>query len=550
MKEKGFTNGNIKFNTSRGMINGLTNGNGKKDGLINGNGSPAKKKKGGMMNSPKGRAGTWLVIGVVLLVVFGAFAISTNSLKKTDWNLIKKYVDVDTGTIDVSSVNITKFAFHVTGNTFEFYLKFAGNFGDTDEYQNLAYILIDNDSNPNTGYNAGYLGADYMVRLAGNNGTITAYFMKFNALHNNIWNWSSVEGVGVNEGNNKELTGVVNEKINPNAKIMVVAESKYTEDITPVVGIQKAALLVKETPSTDSNTLKVTLIAMYSAVNVTSIDLYTSEGVLLSGDNVKGNSIVNIGTVTPGSPKTITVNVDTSNVMNSAVKVSVDKVHANAPVTIWGSAFKKFVGTPKGIEIDGCFTDWNQIVGVKNFNHNYHSVANANIDLFRYASYSKGGNYFYADVLGNMLAGNIAPEMESVGNWSGGPVHQEPKSPFDSATITFTTVSGEKHTIQVFGVLGHVELVLFDGKPASKVSVGVGKNGEYGAIEIGIAGATYKIKEYRVTMTDWNGLTDVGVAHPSTGKSSGLAPDAPEFNVGYLAALMLIVPIVLRRKKN
>ncbi|NPA75935.1 MAG: hypothetical protein GXO25_07660 [Euryarchaeota archaeon] len=549
MKEKGFTNGNIRINTSRGMINGLTNGNGTKDGLINGNGNPEQKKKKSTMGSPKGRAGTWLVIGVVLLLVFGVFAISTNSLKKTDWNLIKKYTDVDTEKV-VDAVNITKFAFHETSSAFEFYIKFAGDFGNTGEYQHLAFILIDNDSNPNTGYDAGYLGADYMIKIAGNNGTITGSFYKFQGDNRNMWNWSSLGGVGVSKSKNNEVTGAVNAKISADAKLMVVAETRYSEDITPVVGIEKSALLVYEEPNLKNDTLAIKLIPMYGPVDVKEIDLYASEGVMLSGSNVKGDKIVNIGTLST-IPKTVYVKIDTANVINSAVKVAVSDVSTSAPVTIWGRDFKKFVGTPSNITIDGCFADWEHLVGPKNYHYNpTGDVENANIDLYQYAMYDKGGDYFYASVLGHMLAGNIAPEMVKTTHWTGPGENETAKSPFDSATITFTTQSGETHTIQVFGVLGKVMLVLFDGKPTTKVSVGVGVNEGYGAIEIGIDGATYNIKTYKVTMTDWNGLSDVGVAHSNGEKSSGPGVYAPEFNMGYLAVLLLIVPIIVRRKKN
>ncbi len=548
MKEKGFTNGNIRINTSRGMINGLTNGNGAKDGLINGNGANSKKKKGGVMSSPKGRAGTWLVIGVVLLLVFGTFAISVNSLKKTDWNLITKYRDVDMGGVpDV--VNITKFAFHLSQSTFEFYLGFMGDFGKTGEYQNLAYILIDNDSNPSTGYNAGYLGAEYMVKITGNNGTVSAEFMKFNSLSRNVWNWSYVSAVAINH-QDKVITGAVNEKISSKAKIMVVAETRYSEDITPVVGIQKPALLVKESPIMDNSTLQIKLYAMYGTVDVKSIDLSVSEGVLVSGKNVEKNQIVNVGNINPGMPTVLYVSIDTSNVMNSAVSVSVDKVNTNVPVTLWGYGFKKFVGKASKITIDGCFGDWEQLVGSMNYHYNSHTVANPNIDLKQYAMYEKGGTYFYASVAGEMLAGNIAPEMQKAGHWTGGGnVSYQPKSPFDSATVSFTTDDGTTHTIQVFGVLGKVMLVLFDGKPTRSVNVGVGRNGEYGAIEIGIDGVNYHVKAYKVTMTDWNGLTDVGVVQHVNDKSSGYEP-LPEFNMGYLAILILLVPIVIRRRKN
>ncbi len=552
MKDKGFVNGNsLRKNGTRGMINGLTNGNGNKDGLINGNNKKPEKPKKSMMSSAKGRMGAWAVVGIVLLLIFGVFAISTNSFKTTDWNIIQKYRDYDLSAITNPNIDINKFAFHQARGAFEFYINFAGNFLDSGKYKNLAYILIDNDTNRATGYDTGYIGADYMIKIEGYNGTLRGSFMKFSSMNQHIWNWT-VEETAIMHHDGNTITGSVNHLMSGNAKIMIVAQSGYEQDITPVVGIEKPALLVVQTPL-KNNTLEVELKPMYGAVKVDSLTISYPAGVQIPG--LEGTKYVIDTTLTLS--KNYYFKIDTSNVYQSGVEVKVSSVASDSVYTVWGDSFRKYVGTPSTIQIDGYFDDWNHLVGVNNFNYNpTGNVANPNIDLYQYSHYnSSKAIFFYASVKGTMLAGNIAPEMEEApsGHWSNAtPLPQQGKSPYDYAEITFTTQSHGTHTVQVFGFNGKVMRVLYDGQPTDQVKVGVGKNGEYGALELSVPG-NYKVISYHVKMTDWNGLTDNGnwVSNDHS-RQSGPIPYAPEFDMKYfgLLLLMVIVPIVRKRKGN
>ncbi len=493
------------------MINGLTNGNGNKDGLINGNSKKPEKPKKSVMSSSKGRLGAWAVVGIVLLLIFGVFAISTNSFKTTDWNVIHKYRDYDLSSVANPNIDINKFAFHQARGAFEFYINFAGNFLDSGKYKNLAYVLIDNDTNRATGYDTGYIGADYMIKIEGYNGTLRGSLMKFTSMNQHIWNWT-VEETAIMHHDGNTITGSINHLMSGNAKIMIVAQSGYEQDITPVVGIEKPALLVVQTPL-KNDTLEVELKPMYGAVNVDSLTISYPAGVQIPG--LEGTKYT-IGTTLTLS-KNYYFKVDTSNVYQSGVEVKVSSVASDSIYTIWGNSFRKYVGTPSTIQIDGYFDDWNRIVGVNNFNYNpTGNVANPNIDLYQYSHYNSSKDvFFYASVKGTMLAGNIAPEIEKApsGNWSNAtPLPQQGKSPYDYAEITFTTQSHGTHTVQVFGFNGQVIRVLYDGQPTDQVKVGVGKNGEYGALELSVPG-NYKVTSYHVKMTDWNKESDEGSAH-------------------------------------
>ncbi len=558
MQDKGFVNG-VKMHSNGARARYLADGKGSKDGLINGNslvngngnnGKQQKPSKKGIMSSPKGRLGAWTVIGIVLLLIFGAFAVSTNAFKTTDWNLIKKYNDYDLSEISDPSVDIGKFAFHLNRGVLEFYLSFKGDFSQAEVYKNLAYIFIDNDTNPLTGYNAGYLGADYAVKISGEHGKITASFMQFNALHRDVWNWTVLGTVSIVRNGNA-ITGSTNHKINADARIFVVAQHGYVQDITPVVGIERPAVLIVEKPLRNS-TLRIDYWPMYGSVNIDSIEISVPMGVQIPG---LANNQFSPGTIT--LPRSQYLEIDTANVPSGSVKVEISKVNTNVPYTIWGDAYTEYVGVPDGITIDGCFADWNTLVDHFNMDSPTNDVDNPNINIVRHASYNTGGVFFYVDVKGTMLAGNIAPELEEVstGNWTNvTPVPKQPGSPYDYAEITFTTAHHGTHTILITGYMGKVVSVRLDGKKTDivKAAAGINKNGDIGALEVGYF-ENYTITSYHIKMTDWSGASDEAYGPSESGNSrNGGDEILPELSPTAIVAVIFVmaVPVVLRRRRE
>ncbi len=491
---KGANNGFVN-----GLTNGLTNGNSKTNSLVNGKNNAGGSVKKSIMETTRGRLGVWAVVGVVLLLIFGAFAFSTNFLKGINWNGIKKYVDVDINRIDNPNINITKFAFHQENGNFYFYLEFAGKFTTTGAYKNLAYILIEDDSANAPKYNASYLWPNYIIKLVGYDGSVTGYLMEY-AGNGHNWNWTIIGGVGVTE-KGQVVQGEVTQTFSANSKIMVIAQSYYTQDITPVVGLEKPALLVIQNPSGDS--LNLRLIPLYGEVNVDKILIHISKNIKI----VNSNILENIGKIS--SEKIVDVNIYP--ISNGSAKAWVSGVDASTNyVTIWGSEFKKYYGIPKGIVIDGIFNDWKSIQKKSPTGH----VDNPNIDIENYANTTYANtNYFYLSVRGSMLNGNIAPEIEKVkpSGGGGGGGKAKPREPYDYAEIDFISSDGKQHTVKIWGYMGIVTKIIFDGKDGSSViKVGVGKDGKYGALEVEIKG-NYKIVSYSIKMTDWDGVNNIAV---------------------------------------
>ncbi len=489
-------NSTLKGNRN-GFTNGLTNGltNGKTNGLVNGkNGESIKRKS--IMETTRGRLGVWAVVGVVLLLIFGAFAFSTNFLKSINWDGIKKYSDIDASLINNPNINITKFAFHQENGNFYFYIEFYGKFSSTQTYKNLAYIFIQDSSSSVSMYNASYLHANYLIKITGSEGAVTGCFMSHQG-NENEWNWTVIGGVSVSEKNHV-IQGSVDHVFSDDAKIMVVSQSYYSQDITPVVGIEKKSLLVIQ--SMENDNLVLQLIPLYDEVSINKISIgHTS--------NVKIENPESLQNIKIKSEKT--VKVELYPLANGTAKAWVNGVDADTNfVTIWGNEFKKYYGTTKGIIIDGVFDDWKNVekkTAMKN-------VDNPNINIQKYANTTyNGNNYFYLSVEGSMLNGNIAPEMEKVKpSGGGGGGKAKSKKPYDYAEIDFVASDGTSHKIVIWGYQGVVIKKLLDGQDAgNSVKVGVGKDGKYSALEVSLSG--YKITSYSVKMTDWNGLQDLPV---------------------------------------
>ena len=531
---RGLKNSNHGGSTAgfvNGLTNGLTNGNGngKVNGLVNGKNGEEKPRRS-LMKSMRGRMGVWTVIGVILILIFGAFAFSMNMFKEEiDWNRITKYTDVDTSPITNPNVNITQFAFHQENGKFYFYLKFEGTFSNANDYKNLAYIFIDSGSS--TGYKTGYIDADHLIRIEGFNGAVTGSFMSYNGTGYD-WNWTTIGGVIVNEKDNA-VEGSIATTFSDDAKILVVAQNKYVQDITPVVGIEKTAVVALQSYS--GNTMSIKLIPLYGTVNVNKVSVHTSTNIEVSNPEV----LSGIGEIS--SPKTISVNIKV--LTNGSGKAWVSGVSSDAfTTTIWGLGYRKYIGIPQGIIIDGIFDDWKNIPKHSSSS----SVADPNINIENYANITySGNNYFYLSVAGSMLNGNIAPEM-AMAKSSGGPGKHGVNYPYDYAEIDFITTNGEHHRLKIWGYNGKVIGIQLDGKNADNiVKVGVGKDGKYGALEIELKGS-YQIKSYRVSMTDWSGLHNVATKNSS---DDGPVPEFSPLMAVFLVGIAVVLVVVRRRKE-
>jgi len=530
-----------------GLINGLTAGEGKSNGLINGliNGNINGNKITPPRKRENGKREKLLVLWIVLMIIVvavGAIAVSMAMTKTVNWDSIKKYSDVDPERVGNNIVNITSFAFKQVDGGFNFYIKFSGDFSDPKYYVSYAYILVDDDSIPSTGYYTGYIGAEYLFKITGRDGKVSGTLCKFTGESKDSWNWSELKSLKITFTKNYEIEGYVNYEFDKNAEFIVIAQNGYDQDITPIVKIDTPALAAIQKPL-HNNTLKIVLTPIWSDVYVNSIHIYATDGVTLS--NFDGH----LGLL--NDSKTLYIRISASGVNNRAIDVHISYIDSNSIVTIWGDSFRKFIGVPDNIVIDGVFDDWNGLASFYATRSN--NVNNSNIDITAYSMNEDNGIYFYIGVEGTMLKGNIVPELEKLESTSppgGGGGIKIIKRPYDYAKITFTTLNNGTHIIEIYGFDGKIMGMVYDGKPVSFVKAAVGKNKIMGAIEVGIF-KNYKIKSYSIEMTDWNGERDsVENIQSQNGYSRDGEVDVPEFNVLFFPMILMVITVMIWRKRK
>ena len=534
------------FKERSGLINGLTAGEGRSNGLINGlingniNGNkitPPKRSE----NSKKDKLLVVWIVLMIIIVVVGAIAVSMAMVKSVDWSTVEKYKDVDLKMVN-DEINITYFGLKQTDGSFNFYIKFKGDFSNPPYYVSYGYIFVDDDSIPTTGYYTGYIGADYLIKIVGKEKKVSTYFYKFSGESGDQWNWSEVGGAKLIFTENYEIEGSVNYEFSKNSKFMVMAQNGYEQDITPIVKLDTPALVTLQHPLYN-NTLMITLVPIWGEPYVNSIHLFVTQGVTTSDFNG------HLGLL--NDSKRIYVKINPENVRNEAIDVHVDYIDSNSVVTIWGDSYRKFIGVPDGIVIDGVFDDWNGLANFAAAQSN--NVNNSNIDITAYSFDERNGAFFYVGVKGSMLKGNIAPEIEKLkptGAPGGGGGVKIVKRPYDYAKITFVTLNNGTHTVEIYGFNGKIMGILYDGKRVDFVKAAVGKDNILGALEVGIF-KDYKIKSYSIEMTDWNGEVD---AIKNISLQNGYSRDdstVPEFNMAIIPMLIIIVAIsILRKRKN
>ncbi len=521
-----------------GLVNGLSTRM-DNQGIINGNAIvPSQPKKEGGLN----KILVTMIILMLVAVGIGGFVASSYMKNVVSWGAEKKFIDVDVENVGLSAVNITAFGALQVDGTFNFYIRFAGGFADLKS--GYAYILVDDDSNPSTGYNAGYLGAEYMIKIQVNSGSLSGELYSFNGTSTEIWSWKPVKNVYVGSEIPTEIAGYFEGSFSSDATFIMLAKSSYYQDITPVFRPGKPAVVALQ-KQLDNDTLEITLFPIYSAVEVQGINVEKTGNVEVTTNPYVGGLL--------DRPKRIYVSVRAENNYTGGARVWLSEMLTNATVTIMGNDFEKYYGTPDKIEIDGFFEDWNTIAPPIKIGSG--NVENKNIDITEYSAYQDDSTYFYLSVAGVMLKGNIAPEMPGetgAGTPGEGGGVEVIKRPYDYAQIEFTTESGAKHTIEIYGYMGIVHRILLDGKETNRVRVAVGRNHGYGALEVGFDSSD-SVTSYTIRMTDWNGESDYVSAHylPRSDDNRTAPPDiyAPEFNQ-ILPILLIIVAIPIIRKRR
>jgi hypothetical protein len=288
-------------------------------------------------------------------------------------------------------------------------------------------ILIDSDSNSNSGYSLDGFGADYLIRAAGNEGKLYNYnIMTFDQSYksdefrsNTDWHgWKPVNNGYVASKGNKLEAGInyiaQSQEIGENIKVIFETcdynghsdETAILSNDESYVEIAQQSIIEDDIIEQSINVeiLKVTLISHEKSVVLTDFKFDNSL-------NIPYKTIPSLPvTLEPDTQMEIIIQIDTAlGKVNDAIHMEIigAELLSNVPVTITGNGYSGYLSAPPDdIIIDGAFGDWNDIepivddVGEEDLN------GNNNIDIIEHRiSRSKKDVSFFLKVDGTIMAG-------------------------------------------------------------------------------------------------------------------------------------------------
>jgi len=190
----------------RGMINGrgLVNGRGRVNGLINGSGFVNGSSIAELRLPRKRFLPRYVAIAMAMLMLFAGVVSLISPAPPGgpmqidgsfgDWTGVREYAIATVS----SNPNVAIQAVYLTTSDSEVFLraKVTGTaFGDANAYDTL-YAFLDGDASAATGYNVSGIGAEFLVRVSGSNGTVDdARLLRFESANRDDWSgWATVSG--------------------------------------------------------------------------------------------------------------------------------------------------------------------------------------------------------------------------------------------------------------------------------------------------------------------------------------------------------------------
>src|SRR2546426_1147568 len=466
----GLTNGLGRVN---GLMSGLARGEGRTNGLVNGN---------GFTNGRRGRPSARLpsagrewarsvagIAGVILLMVLAPILVSmltTPSVTRGividgsfgDWNRVPiTYVDPVGATRGNPDVDLTSYKIEANPLGIDVYARVNGTaFRGAGSGADIVVALVDSDGNPNTGYDPGRLGANYVVEIVGWDSGVR---------ESTLYSWrggvSGTDWSGFQPGGSAQAASAGGEvefsagiDVRPNARVLVAAvDGAGRQDLANAIVIPgTGALSVQErtiapdviTTATAVGVLRLDLTPVgipvpVTALNVTkrgsladsavSLSLYedNGDGVFTSADAFLGTSAVALArasfplSMTLSGPATWFVAADLGALpANETFGLALRDVAARAPVTLASTdvTLSYLAMTPQPT-VDGAFGDWTAIprtsdpLGDVVNRTDVSAVVNGNVDLTEVATFLATNASFYLRVDGTILGGVEVPNLRA-----------------------------------------------------------------------------------------------------------------------------------------
>ncbi|NPA75614.1 MAG: hypothetical protein GXO25_06000, partial [Euryarchaeota archaeon] len=393
----------------RGLVNGNSLVNGR--GVVNGLGiSPAPPHRSkipvlliALVIFISGLVPIFLFAPAHEIVIDGHFS---------DWSGVAGAYD-PFGTSDGALQEVK--GYYIAGNLY-IYARFADTLFKNPEG---LFIFIDSDDNSSTGYSVGSLGADYMIRIVGWNGTVHQKgIYRYTGTSND--NWTAFISyatplVGVSGSQIETSINIDSSKV---PEFMVVEKEGAREDLSyiPVTPGKSGAFVyvntVKNSTSTYFSTMEKIHIYPYGKpeLHLHLIPFGELKNLNYTVRVLYHNTPVNKGFwVNISATKNITLDtqVKTQGTGSIGFRVSSEDSSVNIINNVTGIA----VGGFKRICIDGNFSDWRNVSGVSDPRGDVQPAIHyihENIDLKEIKRYD---TYFYIQTYAPILAGDVIPEI-------------------------------------------------------------------------------------------------------------------------------------------
>ncbi|MGC8913090.1 MAG: zinc ribbon domain-containing protein [Thermoplasmata archaeon] len=495
-----------KENGKIGLTNGKVNGLSARTGFTNGKGRGVASRE----YREKKRA--VIVFGIILLVIASciiAYLLIPKEMGKIhidgnfgDWNDVSKtHVSSEASSENIAPIDLASYE---EQKALSFYVKvkgtiFAGAPASMNErIMDGAYILIDADANPNTGYQALGYGFDYRIGVFGEGGSVrSSNLYEFSTTEENKLNWSAWKVVSpVKAANgNSELEISVEKRhlhLENNYVAILVMKSWNNCSSEPFAFSQdgryaEAKVIPKSTLILQDNAeiMDIEFVAKGGDVHIQNITFGVLGNArdykisLTDGHNVLGEAqvgstmvTVNTGNYMVHNSEIVTLSLIAN--LTGAVPGSTVGFKLRSPADISADACvllrytnmpeRNFIGyymeVPKDALIDGAFGDW------KEKTPNPVRTANPNTDICEYGMQVSNHLRIYVGVSGRIFNGEVIPEATPVFGAGGQP--QPPPQNFSSGedvlkVYFYTTLSytNPDYLVEISGMDNEIRNAVF-----------------------------------------------------------------------------------------
>ena len=447
-----------------------------------------------------------------------------------------------------SSIDITEWAVLESGSSVYFYARTEGTPMASEEAESF-FLFIDSDASASTGYIADGIGAEYLLRFNGWNGSVQSAALDERIAGADQYDWNSWQDAGIGvarvEGNEVEAKGVLPAALSESARFVLMAKDSEQRTSVSYAAPSEGGLLVVTLeplaevedgiiPAAASVTLMNARFSCQGASgSVTGVTPSTSGADLVS--QIQGFELspdqdhvvpISVNSINAAPEQLVTVNILASQVSSSFAAVQVVGQQVSAYIS----------SAPVEVMIDGAFGDW---VGRTTLDEDYSHPQNANLDIESTGNYSTSESaFFYVSVSGELCRGCPIPTLVKKPSGAGGGNHGVPvrmtgedilRVYLDSDGLPSTglgvaydsKVIGADRMVEVAGINGEITSATswnYSGGRWIQSSVTVTSEKDYSQIELGfnslLIGGQQEV-DFIIEMTCWSDEFDRACYNPA-----------------------------------